>query len=240
MLTKQDNVEEVSIEFNYFKEKLSFEFKYLKSYIEHMNSSIADRVEQLESIVTADLDSNPDKEKVIMEVFFNEVAKIKSYFYNSSIVLIYTVYESTLNQICNEVANGANAKLSHEHLKDKNISKKFLTYLELIGGINYLEEKKLYDRIVNFQSLRNQIVHQNSKVKGDTDTAKKNNANKMNIMFNFGIEDENDYNIEINSKTWDFHIKNDVLVNEFLDLIETYLKSLINTLEKQVFIVPKL
>ena len=80
MLTKKDSFSEKVIDFTSFTEKLSFEFKYLKSYISHMNESIADKVEQLEELVIADLDSNPEKSDVIQEVFFNEVAKIKSYF----------------------------------------------------------------------------------------------------------------------------------------------------------------
>lgn len=44
----------------------------------------------------ADIDSRPDDEEILVDLFNKEISKLKSYFYYSSIVLVYTLLESSL------------------------------------------------------------------------------------------------------------------------------------------------
>lgn len=232
MLTKKDKTIEKKIDLYAFKRGLSFEFDYLHNYVTLMNSSVNERVDEFESKIISSLDNSQDESSQIDEMFFNETSKIKSYFYNSLIVMVYTVYESTLNKICVELNSNVKSKLDHENLNDRNAAKKFLLYLNLIADIDYLKDKKSHDRITEFQKLRNQIAHQNSTIKGKSEQDKKKNAIALKATFN-----RTENAIIVNEVTWDFYVDSISLVVEFIQVVRDYLFDIINMLEEKIFLI---
>jgi len=236
MLTKKNNATEEKLDFSTFKQGLDFEFNYLSSYVTLMGTSVSEKVDEYEERIFSDIDSSSEGTE-IDEDFYHEASKIKSYFYNSLIVMVYTVYESTLNKICIQVNSKVKSKLDHEILKDRNVSKKFLTYLNIIADIDFQKDKASYDRICEFQSLRNQIAHSNSTVKGKNINDKKKNANALLVTFNRGCAENEEKNIIVNEQTWDFYVNKIDLIVEFIQVVKEYLYSLINDLESKTFIV---
>ena len=228
MLTKKKSTTEKNINLAGFKERTEYELKYLRSYVVDISEAISDKGEALEANMIADIDSRPDDEEILVDLFNKEISKLKSYFYHSSIVLVYTLLESSLSHLSAEIKSCTNSKLILQDLSDNNLIRKSIRYIELTCGIDLKKEKKLYDRICNYQQLRNQIVHKNSRVKGNTPKELKKNAKALEVTFS---------GIEINYDSWDFHITDNSLIKELVDVVAEFLSIAINKVNSQVFVV---
>ena len=230
MLTKKKSSIEKNIDLVSFKERTEYELKYLRSYVVDISEAISEKGETLEENMIADIDSQPDNEEMLVGLFHKEISKLKSYFYHSSIVLVYTLLESSLSHLSAEIKNCTNSKLLLNDLSDNNLIRKSIRYIELTCDIDLKKEKKLYDRICEYQQLRNQIVHQNSRVKGNTPEALVKNAKALEVTFS---------GIEINSESWDFHVTDNSLIKELVDVVEAFLNIAINKVNAQIFVVEK-
>ncbi|MFA0434578.1 hypothetical protein AB4514_22380, partial [Vibrio cyclitrophicus] len=228
VLTKKSTLKEKKIDLHAFKERTEYELKYLRSYVVDISEAISEKGESLEQSMIADIDSSPDDEEILVDLFNKEISKLKSYFYHSSIVLVYTLLESTLSHLTTEIKNCTNSKLALQDLNDNNIIRKSIKFIDLICSVDLKNEKKLYDRICEFQQLRNQIVHQNSRVKGQDEKSLKKNAIALKATFPM---------IEINEDSWDFHITESSLIEELVNVVDAFIAVAIEDIEKQVFIV---
>ncbi|MFV7643123.1 hypothetical protein ACNPK3_21690 [Shewanella algae] len=188
----------------------------------------SEKGEILEETMRSDIDSRPEDEEVLVDLFHKEISKLKSYFYHSSIVLVYTLLESSLSHLCSEIKDCTNSKLSLKDLSDNNLIRKSIRYIELTCDIDLKNEKNLYDRICEYQQLRNQIVHQNSKVKGSTPEALVKSSKALEATFP---------GISINKESWDFHITDNSLIKELVDVVENFLGIAISKVKSQIFIV---
>lgn len=230
MLTKKKLPIEKKIDLVSFRERTEYELKYLRTYVVDISEAISEKGDILEATMISDIDSRPDDEEMLVDLFYKEISKLKSYFYHSSIVLVYTLLESSLSHLSSEIKYSANSKLSLQDLSDNNLIRKSIRYIELTCDIDLKKEKKLYDRICDFQHLRNQIVHQNSKVKGNTLEALTKNAKALEVTFP---------GIKINTESWDFHITDNSLIKELVDVVGNFLEVAINEVNSQVFVVEK-
>ena len=140
MLTKKKQPSEKYIDLQVFKDRVGYELKYLKSYVSDISESIHEKGEILEQKMGADIDSQPENEEVLVDLFKKEISKLKSYFYHSSIVLIYTLLESTLSHLSAEIRNSTSSKLLLEDLKDNNLIRKSLRYIHLTCDIDLKRE----------------------------------------------------------------------------------------------------
>jgi len=228
MLTKKKSSIEKNINLVGFKERTEYELKYLRNYVVDISEAISEKGETLEGNMISDIDSRPDDEEMLVDLFHKEISKLKSYFYHSSIVLVYTLLESSLSHLSAEIKNCTNSKLMLQDLNDKNIIRKSIRYIELTCDVDLKKEKKLYDRVCEYQQLRNQIVHQNSRVKGNCPNELAKNAKALEVTFS---------GIEINKESWDFHIMDNNLIKELIDVVERFVGIAISQVETQVFIV---
>jgi len=228
MLTKKNSFTEKSIDLVNFKDRTEYELKYLRSYVVDISEAISEKGDALEENMISDIDSRPDDEEILVGLFNKEITKLKSYFYHSSIVLVYTLLESSLSHLSEEIKNCTNSKLSLKDLSDNNLIRKSIRYIELTCDIDLKKEKKLYDRICEFQQLRNQIVHSNSRVKGNNSSALAKNAKALKATFP---------GIEINSDSWDFHITDNLLIKELVEVVGNFLGIAISKVNDQTFVV---
>ncbi|MFB2778032.1 hypothetical protein ACE017_02605 [Shewanella mangrovisoli] len=228
MLTKKKSPIEKKIDLVSFKERTEYELKYLRNYVIDISEAISEKGDVLEEAMISDIDSRPEDEEMLVDLFHKEIFKLKSYFYHSSIVLVYTLLESSLSHLSNEIKVSTNGKLSLQDLSDNNLIRKSIRYIELTCDIDLKKEKKLYDRICEYQQLRNQIVHQNSKVKGNTPEVLAKNAKALEVTFP---------GININTESWDFHITDNSLIKELVDVVDNFLGVAINEVNSQVFVV---
>lgn len=228
MLTKKNSCIEKNIDLVKFKERTEYELKYLRNYVVDISEAISEKGDILEQNMAADIDSRPDEEDMLVDLFQKEITKIKSYFYHSSIVLVYTLLESSLSHLSAEIQKCTESKLNLQDLNDNNLIKKSIRYIELTCDIDLKKEKELYDRLCEYQQLRNQIVHQNSRVKGNTTESLTKNAKALKVTFS---------GIEINYESWDFHITDNLLITELLDIINEFLGIAINMVNSKIFVV---
>ncbi|QGW96256.1 hypothetical protein [Aeromonas veronii] len=137
MLTKKKSSTEKRIDLVGFKERTEYEIKYIRNYVVDISGAISEKGDALEEEMISDIDSNPDDENVLVELFNSEISKLKSYFYHSSIVLVYTLLESSLSHLSDEIKKCTNSKLTLHDLSDNNIIRKSIKYIELTCGIDF-------------------------------------------------------------------------------------------------------
>lgn len=239
MLRNKDNVESRLIELNDFKVGFEFELDYLKKYVERLAEPVNDLLESLESEIASNLDGNPELAEKINDLYFLEAAKIKSYFYNSLIVLIYTLYESSLQKICENIKVQTRSKLCYTQLKNTNLSEKSLLFIRLLSGVCGKSDNGTYSRLVEFQKLRNKIAHQNSQVKGATPEETRNQLNNLEVSFNRGVQDGDDKKLIVNFETGDFAVNSASLIIEFIGLVESNVLYIYTQLKEIEFSVEK-
>lgn len=147
MLTKKKSPIEKQIDLVSFRERTEYELKYLRNYVVDISEAISEKGDVLEATMISDIDSRPDDEEMLVDLFHKEISKLKSYFYHSSIVLVYTLLESSLSHLSSEIKTSTNSKLRLQDLNDNNIIRKSIRCIELTCDIDLKKEKKLYDRI---------------------------------------------------------------------------------------------
>lgn len=212
MFTKRENLEDKKLDLEHLSKKFQYEIKYLSQYLS-FTQELADRKgEELMDEMYSDTESNPENESIIQQIFENERKSLLSYYHHSAIVLIYSVLESILSDICYEVKSITLAKFSHNDLSSGNLIKKSKDYLEYTSGLNFSLIEGEWGKIGQFQKLRNMIVHQNSSFTGSVESI--DNQKKI-IKNNFPkIE------ISLDDK---FYILSNELVIEFINLINAFI-----------------
>jgi hypothetical protein len=226
MLTEKTDHKPQKIDLSSFIKKTNFEIKYLKIYLESSTKSFGFREGALEEKMMMDIEEAPDNESFIFDLYEKEIGKLSSYFYHSSIVLIYTFLENTLYNICLIIQLETGSPLSYKNLAGNNIIKKSKDYLQIVAGIQFEQVNKPWDRITQFQKLRNDIVHQNSTISGNDESTKRQNETKLRRMFS-KIEFDGD----------DFFLKDSSVPLEFIDLIDKFLQFIYEKVESTSFLV---
>jgi hypothetical protein len=228
MFRKKEDVSEVTFDLDLLKDRFTYEVKYLREYMTFSSQSVEERTESLGDRIYQDSLDNPEHETLLQEMFLEEQRAINSYLYHSSIVLVYTVLESTLAQICTEVRFKVKADFSYDGLSGGNIIKKAVEYLKITVGLPFSTIERIWPRIGQFQNLRNDIVHQNGKFAGKTPESIKQNKDKMLNMFN---------SLELNESETQFYIMSDHLVCEFIDKTEALIQNIISDIESKTYVV---
>ncbi|KPZ64176.1 hypothetical protein AN392_02689 [Pseudoalteromonas sp. P1-16-1b] len=228
MFTKKEDVSEVTFNLNLLTDRFTYEIKYLREYMNFSSQSVEERTESLGDQIYQDSIDNPEHEALLQEMFLEEQRAINSYLYHSSIVLVYTVLESTLAQICTEVKFKVKADFSYDGLSGGNIIKKAVEYLKITVGLPFSSIEHIWPRIGQFQNLRNEIVHQNGKFAGKNADTIRQNKNKMLNMFN---------SLELNESETQFYIMSEHLVCEFIDRTEALIQTIISDIESKTYVI---
>lgn len=239
MLRNKENVEAKLIELNEFKVGFEFELDFLKKYVDRLAEPVNDLLETLENEVASNLDSNPELAEQIDESYIMEAAKIKSYFYNSLIVLTYTLYESSLQKLCESIKVQTRSQLCYTQLKNTNLSEKSLLFIKLLTGVCGKSDNGVYSRLREFQNLRNKIAHQNSQVQGATPDETTAQLNNLQTAFNRGVQNGEEPKLIVNFETGDFAINSPSLILEFINLVEKNVLYLFSQLKEVEFNIEK-
>lgn len=229
MFTKKASVEELSLDIDRLKEKFKYEIKYLRQYLGFTSDSVDEKQEQLAKTIFEDSQSDPDNEAYLQDLYSKEIKAISSYYHHSSIVLIYTVLESSLSQLCHEVTEMTKSKFTHERLAGKNLIGKSIDYLQLTSSLDFTKIEGVWAKIGRYQGIRNQIVHQNSRLKKDKTGSTAAEQEKLKKLFK---------DIEFSSDGDRFYILDKKIVIEFLDSTEKLMNVLYQEIECKTFLVP--
>lgn len=226
MFTKK-NFKEQRIELGRLRTKFQYETKYLVEYLSFTSDLTEKKNQQLSDQIFSDSESDPEAEAILQQLFEKEKDALLSYYHNSGIVLVYTVFESVLSDLCNEVKEFTGAGFSNNCLSGGNLIGKSKLYLELVSELPFDLIQGEWARIGQFQNLRNIIVHQNSCFVGSQQSVDKQ---KHRVSNNF-------HAIKISEVYQRFYILDDALVVEFVDLIKRFISKVIDYLESVDFLI---
>ncbi|EGQ8075474.1 hypothetical protein ACCH70_004240 [Vibrio vulnificus] len=229
MYTKKINHEEKQLELANMKTKFHYELKYLSEYLSFTGELTQKKDEQLSQLMVRDCEENEEAEAILQGLFEKEKDALLSYYHHSAIVLVYTIFESMLADVCSEVHRFAKAGFTHNCLSGGNLIAKSKTYLELTTNMPFGLIQGEWARIGQFQKLRNMIVHQNSCFSGSK-SSMEDQKNKIRNNFN---------SIKVSEAYNRFYILDDVLVYEFISLVKAFVNKIIEYLESVVFMVEK-
>ncbi len=219
MFIKKANTTEGHISTEDIRTNFEYEIRYLKKYFDLNTISVQRHKEELETSLLNEIELEPSKESLLIEFYQKEIQLITSYYYHSSIVLIYTVLENILTQICTQIQIETNNKFSVNLLGSRNNIEKTKDYLELTTKLEFRIIEGIWPRIGQFQKLRNIIVHQNSTFKDAIEMRKLRNMFSEILISN----DNKSFYIPDNKLTDEFILKIEALVNVILGDIESKL-----------------
>lgn len=199
-----------------FQHEISYFKEYLTFNIEKLNV----RKDHLDQLLKQDILEAPDSEDFFKSVYYLDYIKIPSHFYNSSIVSLYTFFETNLNTICEKIQIEVDIVVGLNDLAGSNIIQKARRFLSKFVNIEFDQIDKEWIRITDFQKLRNLIVHENSHIRNDS-----KEDQKLLSQFN-GIKLEKDNSF--------FIISADLLF-DFLSKIEIFLINIYTQIENKSF-----
>lgn len=203
-----------------FRKRFSHELKYLNEYFELNNNMLIERKEKLDADLKVDIQKHPEHEESFRGFYEIDYIKIPCYFYNSAIVSLYSLLETNINSLCGIIQEETNFAIELSDLSGFNIIDKAKRFLSKVANINFEKINKKWNRITDFQKLRNLIVHNNAQMK--------NPEKDCNLIRKFG-------GVNISGIGNDFYITDISLVYEFLELIEKFIVSILEQIEDRKF-----
>jgi len=230
VFTKKENTTEISIELSLLKERFDYEIKYLKEYLSFSKESVDERTQKLADRIYEDTLVNPDLESMLQEMYEQEHKAISSYLYHSSVVLVYTVFESTLSQVCTELKFSAKIPFSFEEISGGGNVMKALSYLKMSASLPKVEIEKITPKFGKFQQLRNSIAHKNGRFSGKNQAA----IDKQRMTFTSEFPC-----IELSPDQKQFYIMSAQPVEDFIELVEKAIELIVNHIKDQTFVVQK-
>ncbi|EAW7881452.1 hypothetical protein A4N84_13785 [Salmonella enterica subsp. enterica serovar Newport] len=225
MYTKNNNAEYKKIDFSYLMLKFKYEMKYLEGYLSFTKDLVNDKGTRLSEEMYNDTKLAPENESLILDIFENEGKSLLCYYHHSAVVLIYSVLETVLSEICYEIFTNTSAKFSHDDLSSGSLIGKAKDYLVITSGLDFSLISGEWAEIGKYQNLRNIIVHQNSFfTKG-----RKGLKQKTSIKNNFP-------DIEISNLGDKFYIVKSSTLLKFIRTIEIFIYKILSYVEQVDFL----
>lgn len=225
MFTKNNEVEYKKLDIEHLMLKFKYEIKYLEGYLSFTGALVNDKRVQLEEEMYKDANLLPENESIILDLYENEGKSLLCYYHHSAIVLIYSVLETVLSDICDEVYRTTRAKFSHNDLSTGNLINKSKDYLEITSDLDFSLISGEWAEVGKYQKLRNMIVHQNSFF---TKYDEKSTKQKQSIKNNFP-------SIEISDVSNRFYILDDKILLNFIKLVEKIIFKIFNHVKNITF-----
>lgn len=142
------------------------------------------------------------------ELFFTHL------FLHSIFIFVYALFENHFIEIVEIIEKGSELKIKDLSKKTKGDLDKAREYLYNTHKINNAQNiNSNWVRIKKFQKIRNSIIHNNSKLI---------RHKKECCIF------LNSYNTIIDNDQNRFYIRNDAFLNDFINLVTNYVKSIVD------------
>lgn len=109
-----------------------------------------------------------------IEILKEEASNFPQILYKSLIVSTYSVFETMLNQLRNEVERTIPHRVKFKDLKSTGSEiSNFKNFLDVIYNVDFAELKGDYEFFNNYAAIRNNIVHKNGNLQEDNDNRKR-------------------------------------------------------------------
>lgn len=204
----------MKIEFQDIKAKFQIELDYFDKYLIFNETQVSNHVKEVEQSLKEDQIENPNLP--MSQMYEEELKKIPSLFYSSSILILFSILESTLNDICQKIIEESNIPISIDSYSGTNYVHKTNIFLGTFGRINFSSIDKNWNEITKFQKLRNNIIHNNSRI---IEYEKKKRSFEA-LLRSLKIYDFNENKNR-------FYIVNVAPVNKLKENIKSYIESIL-------------
>lgn len=171
--------------------------------------------------------NNPDIPDAF-EVYESEIllySSFSSHLYNSMFVMVNSLLEDRLFDICDECKDLLNLKLKREDLKGRDDIKKSKDYLKKVIGVGFsksLTEK--WNTASKYKRIRNSIVHKGGKI-----IDPKSKDEKVLIDF---IQARPEIKFLEESKT--ISIQGSKFILKFCDFVDFFLQDLVDEIRMEI------
>jgi len=221
MFTLDETPNIKKIDFSYFKERHLLELEYLEKYLENNNQNIEGQKQKLGEDLFKKIENEPEKESYYNDFYENDFQILISFYYHSSITLIHSTLENTLNQLCEEIRIKTNNSFSIANIKNRDLISQATDYIQFTSKLDFKVIEKEIPDIKKYQKLRNKIIHQNSCYNSQKE------KDEIEKMF------PNKVSFEMNNNR--FHISDFKVVSNHLKKVRMLMLNIISHIEKQEF-----
>jgi|GEM_PF-5350799 len=189
------------------EEIFRFEVEFMHKYLKHFEQSIIHHDKVLKKALLEDIEyAGKHNASILESIYNNDILKIPSLGYNSSLLLIYSLLESTLLKICSELHKQLKLPLELAEIKGGNYFESSLKYLQTFTALND-DLYHLGKDFVPYQKIRNYIAHNGAVIPNGSENAK-------NKLFASSITYNNDGS---------FYINNIKFLKAFLSKVEKFI-----------------
>ncbi|MFA6139038.1 MAG: hypothetical protein WC667_13270 [Sulfurimonas sp.] len=230
MLRKKSQAEK-TLDFDLLKKRFLLEIDYLTTYLNTLDSLKPKITSQLEDKAYNKTLENPEDESLIHDMYESEYKIINSYQYHSQLTLVYSIYESTLSDLCIQFQKETNTKLLLINIKGTGISETCLEYLRLVSSFKKESLSAFWPKLNNYRLIRNRIAHQNSIFSGITEEEIEIDKQKFIKLIELLQKDR----FEITNRS--FFIVNNQVNHDFIDIIKSVIEIIISHLENETFLI---
>jgi len=211
------------IDLKEFEEQFKHELEYFKEYFQFNKEMFNSRKLKLDSRLKADIVQNPSLEVHFRYMYHLDFIKLPSYFYHSSIVSLYSLLENKLNSLCDIIQKETELVIGVNEIVGSNIIQRARKYLVKFADIDFSKVENEWQRIADFQKLRNVIVHNNSQIEISNSNKDDNSTIKLLNKFK---------GVEIDKQDGIFLMTKIEILYEFQTIIEKFISMIIGQLSE--------
>ncbi|GAQ48499.1 hypothetical protein VT569_02130 [Flavobacterium psychrophilum] len=206
------------VAFDAFKSLNFNQEKSLNKSKADLNKQIQDFKKGLESLSESDQESYVYQKYFINEVIINEIQRIQRY---SSVLSIFSFYESRLKSICNLIESEFEFKVKIKHLNNyEGDLNKYWNYLSKVFEIQTEKTELLFKPINEQKKIRNIIAHNDGITKEKIEVMQGLTLNKLGKNFKIEIDEG-------------------VYIGNLLQSIEVFISALLIEIDKRYITLKK-
>lgn len=206
------------VAFDAFKSLNFNQEKSLNKSKADLNQQIQDFKKGLESLSESDQESYVYQKYFINEVIINEIQRIQRY---SSVLSIFSFYESRLKSICNLIESEFEFKVKIKHLNNyEGDLNKYWNYLSKVFEIQTEKTEPLFKPINEQKKIRNIIAHNDGITKEKIEVIQGLTLNKLGKNFKIQIDEG-------------------VYIGNLLQSIEVFISALLIEIDKRYITLKK-
>lgn len=210
------------------KSSIDSETEAFKEYLYDINNLASKEKEKLDRMVNEMVAQNPDDAQDIYEHFSDQYAMYETKYVelinNGSLVNSYSFFEHQLKDIVRTLKKFVtNPKGTFKHRKNLSYTENLRNEILAITGLDFSSLATDWTTLDKYRILRNIIVHNGANLLEKEGTALTEQTN-YSLVNTFS-------KIKINRDNGDFFITDKELVADYFDLVDRYLKNVLDILK---------
>lgn len=218
-----------NVTLQYSRVRIESDLEVLRNYIiESATLFDTSKQEFIEKIEEEKNKVSPDDWSEMWEFYEDEYYMQNEFFpnllYSSSLTSVYSIYEYSLNNLCETFGKILSHKLKPKEIASRNYVGRSFIYLDKVIGVNVNSVNIEKQYLINLQELRNKMVHNDGNIWVEKD--KPLNEQRLYPFVNTNASLKLKDNGEV-------FIINSAIIVEAIDKVEAILKVVLNELKSK-------